>query len=261
MKKSEDGRKEQAKLKAYWEAEEAESFQGWDFSRLSGRMVEQELPWDYRETVLEYMKDGITLLDMGTGGGEFLLSLSPPQGSTYATESYLPNIELCQKKLPAYGIEIRPVENDEELPFESGMFDLVINRHESFSIPEVWRLLKPGGIFLTQQVGGHNNRELSRFLLGADAAHTDFEFDLHHTVRRLEQQGFLTLQQAEYFPELTFRDIGALVQFAKIIEWEFPGFTVERCYPQLVQLQHQLQKDGRITSREHRFIILARKPI
>lgn len=260
MKKDEDGYNEQqAQLRAYWEAEEAQDFQGWDFSRLSGRMLEQELPWNYREAVLEHMNDGTTLLDMGTGGGEFLLSLSPPRGSTYATESYLPNVELCKKKLPAYGIEVRAVEKDEELPFENGMFDRVINRHESFCISEVRRILKPGGLFLTQQVGGQNNRELSQFLLGEDASHTDPEFDLYNTVQELESNGFLILKQEEHFPELTFLDIGALVQFARIIEWEFPNFTVERCYPQLMRLQNRLQKDGKITSREHRFMIIARR--
>ncbi|MBU5670287.1 class I SAM-dependent methyltransferase [Paenibacillus brevis] len=260
MKRNGNGHNEQAQLKAYWQAEEARDFQGWDFSRLSGRMVEQELPWDYREAVLEHMKDGTTLLDMGTGGGEFLLSLSPPRGSTYATEAYLPNVELCKKKLPAYGIEVRAVEQDEELPFESGMFDMVINRHESFCIPEVWRVLKPGGLFFTQQVGGQNNRELSRFLLGEDASDTDPGFNLYNTVQELEPHGFSILKQEEYFPELTFLDIGALVQFARIIEWEFPGFTVERCYPQLMRLQNRLQKDGKITTREHRFMVIARKP-
>lgn len=260
MNRNENGHNGQAQLKAYWEAEEAQDFQGWDFSRLSGRMLEQELPWNYRESVLEHMKDGTTLLDMGTGGGEFLLSLSPPRGSTYATEAYPPNVELCKKKLPAYGIEIRAVEKDEELPFESGMFDMVINRHESFCISEVRRILKPGGVFLTQQVGGQNNRELSRFLLGEDASHTDPGFNLYNTVQELELNGFSILKQEEYFPELTFLDIGALVQFARIIEWEFPGFTVERCYPQLMRLQNRLQRDGKVTSREHRFMITARKP-
>lgn len=246
-------------LKAYWEAEASQDFEGWDFSRLSGRMVEQELPWNYRDAVIEYLSEKITLLDMGTGGGEFLLSLSPPQGRTFATEAYLPNYELCLKKLPPYGIEVRLVEDDDRLPFDDDMFDLVINRHESFSVAEVKRVLKPGGVFITQQVGGLNNRELSGFLLGRDVSLTDPGFNLDRTVQELEASGFSILKQEEYYPELTFLDIGALVQFAKIIEWEFPGFTVERCYPQLMALQERLQQDGKITSREHRFMVVANK--
>lgn len=45
------------------------------------------------------------------------------------------------------------------------MFDIIISRHEAFDIDEVYRLLKPNGLFITQQVGGLNNKELSQFLI------------------------------------------------------------------------------------------------
>lgn len=250
------------KLRAYWKTEEEKGFQGWDFSYLSGRTEEQELPWDYERFVLIEMSklggDGV-MLDMGTGGGEFLLSLSPPAGRTFATESYLPNYALCQSMLPIRGIDIRLVQDDCELPYESHFFDLVINRHESFSIEEVYRILKPGGVFITQQVGGQNNRELSRFLLGDKGMVTDAGFNLSRTVAELSQVGFTVLKQQEFFPSLQFADVGALVYFAKIIEWEFADFSVDRCFEQLCELSQWVEKEGYISSTEHRFFALARK--
>jgi len=136
-----------------WLAEERMTFKGWDFSHIATRMTEEKLPWDYKEIVQSYMDPSKAMLDMGTGGGEFLLSLNPPRHKTFATESYPPNVEVCRKTLPSYEIEVRQVFRDEELPFDDGFFDLVINRHESFSASEVFRVLKPGGIFVTQQVG------------------------------------------------------------------------------------------------------------
>ncbi|WP_334074826.1 MULTISPECIES: class I SAM-dependent methyltransferase [Paenibacillus] len=246
-------------LKTSWKLEEQQGFEGWDFSGLNGRMGEEPLPWDYRKVVLALMQAETVMLDMGTGGGEFLLSLNPPPGQTYATEAYLPNFELCRKKLPEYGIDVRLVHDDNDLPFKDGMFDLVINRHESFSAGEVFRLLKPGGVLVTQQVGGQNNRELSRFLLGGDRMVTDAEFDLNRTARLLEEAGFTVTERREYYPELRFHDIGALVRFARIIEWEFPDFSVDRCFEPLCRLQGQLAERGYITSREHRFFITAHK--
>ena len=55
------------------DAEEAASFSGWDFSHLDGRWQEGGIPWDYGEIVREFLQDSMELLDMGTGGGEFLL--------------------------------------------------------------------------------------------------------------------------------------------------------------------------------------------
>ncbi|GAB6169516.1 hypothetical protein JCM1393_19760 [Clostridium carnis] len=59
------------KLKQIWKNDEEMSFKGWDFSYLNGRWEDENLPWDYKN----YLKDNYELLDMGTGGGEFLLSL------------------------------------------------------------------------------------------------------------------------------------------------------------------------------------------
>ncbi|WP_244444747.1 class I SAM-dependent methyltransferase [Paenibacillus camerounensis] len=246
--------------KQSWLQEEQSSFRGWDFSALSGRMEEEQLPWNYEAAVRAYIR-GTTgnLLDMGTGGGEFLLSLSPPKGRTYATEAYPPNVELCRKLLPPHGIELRPVFSDEELPFAENSFELVMNRHEAFSVREVHRILKPGGVFITQQVGGKNNRGLSAFLLGDDAAPADDTFCLEPVCSELRSCGFAITEAAEAFPLLRFRDAGALVYFAKIIEWEFPGFSVEKCYDRLLQLQQQLEREGYIGSMEHRFMITAVK--
>ncbi|MHA6531751.1 class I SAM-dependent methyltransferase [Paenibacillus sp. BAC0078] len=246
-------------LKKQWLQEEQRVFKGWDFSSLDGRMAGDEPPWSYEAAVRQYINDKTTLLDMGTGGGEFLLSLEPPRGKTFATEAYPPNYELCKKLLPPYGIEVRQVFSDDKLPFEDGFFDVVINRHESFSIQEVYRILKPGGVFVTQQVGGQNNRALSEMLLGGEAAAVDEAFYLDAVCDELRRGGFTVSSAAECFPELRFYDIGALVYFAKIIEWEFPGFTVEKCFDRLCLLQQRLAQEGCIRSTEHRFFITAGK--
>lgn len=245
--------------KQYWLSEERHVFQGWDFSHIAGRMSEQELPWNYKEAVQASMSDEKVMLDMGTGGGEFLLSLSPPAGRTYATEAYPPNVALCRQKLPAYGIDIRQVYDDDSLPFEDELFDLVINRHEAYSPEEVCRVLKPGGLFITQQVGGQNNRELSRLLLGDGAMEVGPQFNLENSARELAAAGFAIRESAECFPEQRFYDVGAFVYFAKILEWEFAGFSVEKCYNELCLLQEKVEKDGYFTSKEHRFFIVASK--
>lgn len=245
-------------LKNLWKQDENQSFKGWDFSYISKRHTEEELPWDYKEEVKPLMGNK-KMLDMGTGGGEFLISLQPKAGVTYATESYPPNIELCKRILPEYGIEIRAVENDEELPFNTSFFDLVINRHESFSIKEVYRILNSGGRFVTQQVGGRNNKELSKLLLGEYPDIVNANFNLENTVKELENEGFKVIKQYEFFPSSKYYDIGAIVYFARIIEWEFPGFSVDKCFDALYELHEKLERDGYVESMEHRFFIEAIK--
>ena len=45
------------------------------------------------------------------------------------------------------------------MPFEDSRFDVVLNRHELDDPAEVFRVLRPGGVFLTQQVDGRDSEE------------------------------------------------------------------------------------------------------
>ena len=67
------------------------------------------------------------------------------------------------------------------------------------------------------------------------------------------------LEGQEAFRPIRFYDVGALVWFAHIIEWEFPGFSVERSRERLYRLQEQLEAHGMIEGRIHRFLLAARK--
>ena len=90
----------------HWKAEEEIAhIHGWDFSHIEGRyMEEDDLPWDYREEVLRYLKPEMRILDIDTGGGEFLLSLKHPHENTAATENYPPNVDLCRETLLPQGL-------------------------------------------------------------------------------------------------------------------------------------------------------------
>jgi SAM-dependent methyltransferase len=245
-------------LKMFWETEERFPFSGWDFSHIAGRCFEEPLPWDYGDIVRRHMKGDSAMLDMGTGGGEFLLSLRPPAGSTYATEGYAPNVERASAALAPHGIELRTVEDDSSLPFGDGFFGLVINRHESFCLSEIYRILKKGGVFITQQVGESNNREISKFLLGCEYKSLQ-NYPLAAAVREAEALGFDVYEQREFFPETRYSDVGALVFMAKIIEWEFPGFSVDACFDRLLELQETVDRQGYISAFEHRYLLAARK--
>ena len=51
-----------------------------------------------------------------------------------------------------------------------------------------------------------------------------------------------SFEQKKPHRPIKFYDIGAFVWFAHIIEWEFPDFSVDRCFERLIKMQEMIDK-------------------
>ncbi len=247
-------------LRKEWEAEEKIAhIHGWDFSHIHGRYEEEEdLPWDYERIIAEYRTDDKKMLDFDTGGGEFLLSLKHPYENTAATEGFPPNVELCKETLLPLGIDFRACDDAANIPFEADSFDLIINRHGDFDPEETHRILKQGGLFITEQVGADNDRDLAEMVLPEVEAPFP-ELKLSIQKEKFEKAGFEIVRAEEAYRPIRFYDIGAFVWFAHIIEWEFPGFSVDKCFDKLLEMQETIDKNGVLEGTIHRYLIVAKK--
>ena len=247
-------------LKLLWKKEEEVAHvKGWDFSHIHGKYEEgEDLPWDYEKIIRQYLKDDLLILDYDTGGGEFLLSLNHPFDKTSATEGYSPNVELCREKLFPLGINFKECNDPSNIPYENECFDIILNRHGDFNAKELYRLLKKGGIFITQQVGCDNDRDLVEWVLPTIPKPFPHA-NLKEQKILLEEVGFQAIEAQEANRSIKFYDVGAFVWFAHIIEWEFPGFSVEKCFDALLEMQEKLEQDGVIEGTTHRYLIVARK--
>lgn len=249
-------------LKQIWlKEQEAAYIHGWDFSHINGRFEEENnLPWDYKQIVLSYLKDEMKLLDIDTGGGVFLLSIHHPYHNTSATEGYLPNVLLCERTLLPLGINFKETSQYDNMPFDDNSFDIVINRHGNYNVKELYRVLKPKGLFITQQVGSHNDRELIE-LLCPDLPKPFPNATLEIQSELFRNTGFSILRGEEAYRPIRFFEVGALVWFARIIEWEFQDFSVENCFERLIEAQRILEQNGSVDGTIHRYLIVAKKKI
>ncbi|MCD7811596.1 MAG: class I SAM-dependent methyltransferase [Ruminococcus sp.] len=247
-------------LRNIWKYEEKIAhIHGWDFSHIHDRYeVENDLPWNYEQIVRQYLDNSSNILDYDTGGGEFLLSLNHPYSKTAATEGYPPNVKLCKNRLLPLGIDFKECNNPARIPFDDAAFNLIINRHGNFNAQEIYRLLRNDGVFVTEQVGSENDRDLVELVL----PETEKPFpnlNLKEQLQHFENAGFHILKADEVCRPIVFYDVGAFVWFAHIIEWEFPGFSVDKCFEQLLKMQEMVEKDGRIVGTIHRYLIVVKK--
>ncbi|MCR4932696.1 MAG: class I SAM-dependent methyltransferase [Lachnospiraceae bacterium] len=248
------------KLRKEWEAEEKIAhIHGWDFSHIHGRYEEEEdLPWDYKKIIDEKLSSDMKLLDFDTGGGEFLRSLNHPYKNTAATEGFPPNVELCKKELLPLGIDFKACDDASNIPFANSSFDMIINRHGDFDPKETARLLKKNGLFITEQVGAENDRDLvKRVLPGVPTPFPDLTLSIQK--KKFKEAGLKIIRAEEAFRPIRFYDVGAFVWFAHIIEWEFPGFSVDKCFDKLLKMQEEIDLKGVCEGTIHRYLIVAQK--
>lgn len=238
---------------------QAAAFAGWDFSWLEERWVEGLTPWNYRNLVMARFAGVQSLLDLGTGGGELLASMAPLPPDTWVTENYPPNGPIARARLEPLGVRVVTDVLDDALPFADGAFDLVIDRHESYDPTEVFRILKPGGRFITQQVGGRDCLQLNELL--QDEVHFEFaDWGPATALAGLATAGFQIAGWGEAWIDTRVADIGAVVYYLRAIPWQIEGFTVEGYRSRLLAMHRRIQRDGNLVLQSHRFLIEAIKP-
>ncbi|HOI25763.1 MAG TPA: methyltransferase domain-containing protein [Caldisericia bacterium] len=245
------------KFKIYLEDYE-KSFKGWDFSYIESthRAQEQPLNWSYRSIVLNYLLYASNLLDIGTGGGEFLSSLFPLPKNTIATESYKPNIQQAKSKLCPLGVDVVEINNSGKLPLKNNFFDLIINRHGFYDPDEVNRILKKNCCFITQQVGDQNAKELN---LWFNSKIDNNQWDLKKASKDLLKSNFSLVGEKEIKTKTRFYDVGAILYFLKAISWQIPDFTLEKYLINIKKLHNQIESNGYFDVTCHRFLIIAKK--
>jgi SAM-dependent methyltransferase len=244
-------------LIASWKDEEQQPFIGWDFSHLNGRMLEEQAPWSYSTRAAQLMRQSSSIIDLGTGGGERLLSLREYwPDKVVVTEDYPPNVKLATERLAPLGVRIvnTPVTDEDTMPLADGEFDLVLNRHSAFNSMEVARILALHGTFLTQQIHGLWTYDL---LAAFDASPPWPNATLGKYVPRLKAAGLTIVDTQEWCGRLSFTDLGAIVYYLRAVPWLVIGFSVESHLEYLIKLQDRLENEKGLTFTARKYLIEA----
>ncbi|MBO0708281.1 MAG: methyltransferase domain-containing protein [Candidatus Dormibacteraeota bacterium] len=241
---------------------DAAPMEGWDFSWLDGRATEERPPWGYQRLVAERLGGVESVLDVQTGGGEVLGGAleraSRVPRRIAATESWPPNLEVARARLASFEATVEPAADEGPLPFPDRSFELVVSRHPTVTIwQEIARVLRPGGAYLSQQVGPGTNRELTDYLMGPQPVGDGRDPERHR--RQAEAAGLQVVTLRPVTLRAEFFDVGAVVWFLRKVIWTVPDFSVARYEAPLRRLDAQIRRDGPFTTTVTRFLIEARK--
>ena len=162
------------------------------------------------------------------------------------------------QRLAPLGVSVRAA-HGEALPVVDGSIDLVLDRHGRLAAHEVARVLAPGGVLLTQQVGSEDCTDLND-ALGAARPRAEGSWTADVAQRALERAGLVVDLSAEEHPVMTFGDLGAVVVHLRAVPWQLPGTTVADHHDAFRRIYQRWTTDGPLVVRTHRFLLAARCP-
>ena len=234
--------------------------QGWDFSRV--RDAHEPVPWDYLDVVRRYLQPIDRVLDVGTGGGEKLLSLAACYDSAVGVDASAEMIETAQRNKAAAQVETASFEvmRGEALRFPDGAFDVVLNRHCSVDVRETFRVLRPGGYFVTQQVGARNAQNICA-LFGCGVG-GEYEVELFQELPILagafRQLGCRVVCAAEYDVRYWFLDVESLLFWFQAIPMP-QDFDIETHWRQVDLVITEFGTPQGIETNEHRELLIVQR--
>ena len=216
-------------------------------------MLRQPVPWEYREVVLRYLRPSDVVLDVGTGGGERLRELAGSFGYGLGIDADPEMVLLARRSRLAGNLGFRV--GSERLESIPETFDVIIDRQAPFDLSAVAAHLKPGGYFITQQVG-ERNMACVKAALGQSVSRPAIQRQV------IAASGLQPLAFMEYDVEYAVRDIESLVFWLNALD---PGHADVDGQSALASaailnrvLAGNVDERGFVTN-EHRYLAVAQR--
>lgn len=144
---------------------------GWDFSKMN-YVVEQKHDFNYYKSVVEKISPNTVMLDIGCGSAEKTARFYGLAKKVYFTdyepemlkraevnvEKYYENDDIQCNKFVFDKIDSRG-----SFKYSNESFDLVVSRHCGANMHEVYRVLKHGGAFISEDVSSDDCQELKDY--------------------------------------------------------------------------------------------------
>ena len=228
-----------------------------DHAEVEGRIEAVPPPWDYEELVRHELGFAGSALDIGTGDGEFLRSLEDDLPvEMHATEGCPQHLARARAALGPLDVEVRDYDaaGGGRLPYPDASVDLVLCRHEPYAAAEVARVLRPGGWFLTEQLGSGCGGDLAAVLGGRPG---DRDGGLGQLRREAEDAGLVVERAESWAGPVRFGSLDALVVHLRCAARGVSGTDLDRYVDELVALHAD---GGPVTLTERRCLLVARLP-
>ena len=224
---------------------------GWDFAGMN--VLRQPVPWEYHDVVLGYLRSSDVVLDAGTGAGERLRDLTPSFGHGLGIDTDPEMVRLACQNPGTGNLSFRV--GSERLESVPPAFDVILDRHAPFDLAAIAAHLRPGGYFITQQVG-ERNMACVKAALGQPPSPPPIGR------QATEASGLRPLAFMEYDVEYVVRDIESLVFWLNALDPAHADVDGQSALASATILNRVLagNVDNRgFVTNEHRYLAIAQR--
>ncbi len=236
-------------------AERARRFSGWNFDDLRVTNLDLAQPWDYVAIAREHAARAARVVDLGTGGGEVYARIVAGMDARFiASEEWHVNAPAARDRLRPLAVDVVHA-SSEVTPWAAGSFDLILSRHEAIVPDEIVRILRPGGVFITQQVGSGQWEELRPFFPRKTV------FPDHNVLyRQAFEAAGLDVTSRTHTWRAAYGGLGEIAYMLLVAPWEVPDFDPEADIDALLALEEAHGGEQGIVLTLSRYLMIARKP-
>jgi SAM-dependent methyltransferase len=212
--------------------------------------------------VSAFLRPTDVVLDIGTGGGERLISLADQYLRAVGVDPDPDMVRTARENAARLtNVQFLPGSAEHLELLDDGAFDLVLTRHAPAFAPELDRVTKAGGVFMCQGVGARNMANIRQAFNAESTAHRE---DEHRSLlSALTTRGWRVVAEGYYDVLYWVKDVPSLVFWFQAIAGanEVPeDFSVATHYGVINGLIRQFGSPRGLETNEHRTLMIAQKP-
>lgn len=221
--------------------------------------IEEEEPesrdfnYDTYQEVSKYIKQDDHLAIVSVDGGEFVSKYPALPPITYVVEN---KPELANQTLENRGLKITTCTKEGKMPFKDDKIDVVLNELSNYDKFEMFRVVKPGGYVIIDQMGSDNYKEIVGMFIPFKMKGS---WDKENCSQTLHDIGFEIVHGLEDRGYIRFKTMTSVFRFMRTLSPE----RVEK-YELYINFYANILKTIKeqhfFDLTTHKFMVVAKKP-
>ena len=239
-----------------------------DYERIANKIKEQKIntfnydatelavngnipAWNIKDIVGKYNKKDYHVLNIDACNGDIIKGLENPKLRKFATQQF--DFDAHKEDLNKHGITVRETYDNGYMHFESKYFELIFSEYAQLDFEELYRITKPGGILIIEQVGNKDSAELLKYF------NIEHKGTLSKYIDEATRVGFDIPDSEICNYTIEYKSTDDVMKMLMSKAYRYINFSVDKYIRTLCTIENDIQLNGKIVDNCERGYIVLKK--